>query len=133
MSRIRGIATSYDPLQRASSRKHLPKSKVSLVHYESLVDDELRGGLSTSDLTEEQRLLMLEGWRAGKRPGVVAVEIERRKQDQESRKREYREADLSEMRRILERRGLCPVARGASPRRGHGHRGAPRSRRRDAL
>src|ERR1700675_2714206 len=109
MSRIRGIATSYDPLQRASSRKHLPKSKVSLDHYERLVSDELRGGLSMSDLTEEQRLLMLEGWGAGKRPGVVAVEIERRKQEtRRVAEREYREADLSEMRRILEHRGYSP-------------------------
>jgi hypothetical protein len=59
-----------------ASRAHLPKSKVSLDHYESLVSDELRGFTSMSDLDEAQRLLVLGGWRAGKKPAAVASVIE---------------------------------------------------------
>ena len=58
------------------ARGHLPLSQLSLDAYESSVDGEIRHGTRHA-ATEDERLMVLEGWRAGRQPIIIALDIEK--------------------------------------------------------
>lgn len=67
-----------------ADRTHLPRSKVDLKTYEREVGEAMRWFRipasvlgRRSGLGEESRLCVLDGWRAGRKPSVTALRIEK--------------------------------------------------------
>jgi hypothetical protein len=78
MSRIRGMVSSYDPLQSGASRKHLRRHKLPIGEYEDRVLRSLSSStknVTMADLDEEGRYAILRGHESAKSPETVAAGI----------------------------------------------------------